>query len=294
MGGRKSGLALTTTLKTDRTLLEGLAFPEAPRWRDGELWFSDMTARKIMRVGLDGTVATVAEVPGQPSGLGWLPDGRLLVVSMTDRRLLRLDASGLSVVADLSALAPFHCNDMVVDSKGRAYVGNFGFDLPAKAAARPTVLILVTPEGTASVVAEELEFPNGCVITPDGGTLIVGETFGGRLTAFAVSADGTLSGRRLWAKLDGAIPDGICLDAEGALWVASPRSREVLRVCEGGVVTHRIATENQAVACMLGGADRRTLFVLSCQVIHEREKSCAMKSGRIETVRVDIPGAGLP
>ena len=285
---------MTIALKTGKVLLDGLAFPEAPRWHDGELWFSDMTAQKVIRVGMDGSPKTVVEVVGQPSGLGWLPDGRLLVVSMTDRRLLRLDPGGLAVVADLSASAPFHCNDMVVDQQGRAYVGNFGFDLPAKAEVKPTVLILVTPEGKAHTVATDLLFPNGCVIAPDGKTLIVGETFGARLTAFAVALDGSLSERRVWAKLDGAVPDGICLDAEGALWVASPRSREVLRVREGGEVTHRIATENPAVACVLGGPDRRTLFVLSCQVVHEREKSCALRSGRIETIRVDVPGAGLP
>ena len=285
---------MTEVLKTERVLLDGLAFPEAPRWHDGELWFSDMTAQKVMKVGLDGRAKTVVEVSGQPSGLGWLPDGRLLVVSMTDRRLLRLDPGGLSVVADLAVMAPFHCNDMVVDATGRAYIGNFGFDLPAKADAKPTGLILVTPDGKASVVADDLLFPNGSVIFPDGKTLVLAETFGARLTAFAVAADGSLSNRRVWAKLDGAIPDGICLDAEGALWVASPRSREFLRVKEGGEVTHRIAAENQAVACMLGGPDRRSLFLLSCQVIHEREKSCTLKSGRIEMVHVDIPGAGLP
>ena len=294
MDGRQTVCALTIVLKTEGVLLDGLAFPEAPRWRDGELWFSDMTAQKVMRVSLDGKVSTVVEVPGQPSGLGWLPDGRLLVVSMTDRRLLRLDPAGLTVVADLSAWAPFHCNDMVVDEKGRAYVGNFGFDLPAKAEAKPTVLILVTPEGKASVVAEDLSFPNGSVITADGRTLIVAESFGARLTAFAVAQDGSLSNRRVWARLEAAGPDGICLDAEGAVWVASPIGREVLRVREGGEVTHRIATENQAVACMLGGPDRRTLFVLSCQIISEREKSYALKSGRIETVRVDVAGVGLP
>jgi sugar lactone lactonase YvrE len=285
---------LTVVLEVDQVVAKGLAFPEAPRWHDGELWFSDMTAQKVMKLGRDGELTTIVEVPGQPSGLGWMPDGRMLVVSMTDRRLLRLDPAGLTVVADLSALAPFHCNDMVVDKHGRAYVGNFGFDLPAKAEIKPTVLILVTPEGGTSVVADGLAFPNGSAITTDGRTLIVGETFAARLTAFTIGSDGSLSDRRNWAKLDGAIPDGVCLDAEGALWVASPRSREVLRVREGGEVTHRVRTENQAVACMLGGPDRRTLFVLSCQVVHEREKSTALKSGRIETVNVEVPGAGLP
>jgi sugar lactone lactonase YvrE len=213
---------------------------------------------------------------------------------MTDRRLLRLDPAGLKVVADLSALAPFHCNDMVVDVKGRAYVGNFGFDPSTGAEAKPTVLILVTPEGKASVVAEDLLFPNGSVITADGRTLIVAESFGARLTAFAVARDGSLSDRRVWARFEAAGPDGICLDAEGAVWVASPTSHEVLRVKEGGEVTHRIPTENQAVACMLGGLDRRTLFILSCQIILDQQKSRALRSGRIETVRVDIAGVGLP
>lgn len=285
---------LTVTLKAECALLEGLAFPEAPRWHEEQLWFSDLTARRIMRVGLDRKVKTFAQVPGQPSGLGWSPDGKLLAVSMTDRRLLRFESGGPVVVAELSELAPFHCNDMVVDEKGRAYVGNFGFDLPAKAELKSTVLILVTPEGRASVVAQDLAFPNGMVISADGKTLIVAETFAARLTAFTVASDGSLSARRVWAKLEGAVPDGICLDAEGAVWVASPRSREVLRVREGGQITHRLPTENPAVACMLGGPDRRTLFALSCQVVHDREKSCALKSGRIETVLVDIPGAGRP
>ena len=285
---------MTVVLDVDRVVAQGLAFPEAPRWHDGQLWFSDMAAQKVMKLGRDGELSTVVEMPGQPSGLGWLPDGRMLVVSMTDRRLLRLDPGGLTVVADLSPWVPFHCNDMVVDRRGRAYIGNFGFDLPARAEVKPTVLLLVTPEGKASVAAEGLMFPNGSAITPDDRTLIVGETFAARLTAFSIGSDGSLSDRRDWAKLDGAVPDGVCLDAEGALWVASPRSREVLRVREGGEVTHRIRTENQAVACMLGGPERRTLFVLSCQVAHERDKSTALKSGRIESVGVEVPGAGLP
>jgi sugar lactone lactonase YvrE len=285
---------LRIELKSEQVLLDGLAFPEAPRWRDGELWFSDMTAQKVMRLGADGKPKTVVEVPGQPSGLGWLPDGRMLVVSMIDRKLLRLDAGGLAVHADLSPWAPFHCNDMVVDREGRAYVGNFGFDLPAKAEPRPTVLMLVTPQGEARVVADDLLFPNGSVITPDGRTLIVGESFGARLTAFTIAKDGSLSERRVWAKLQGAAPDGLCLDEEGALWVASPPSREVLRVREGGEVTHRLRTPNHAVACMLGGPDRRTLYALSCKMIHDAERSRAAATGRIETVRVDVPGAGLP
>lgn len=274
-------------------LLDGLAFPESPRWHDGRLWFSDMYTHEVMTVTLDGHTETIATVPQQPSGLGWLPDGRLLVVSMHDRRLLRLDADGLNPVADLSDMAHFHCNDMVVDGEGRAYVGNFGFDFMEKVPAKPTVLIMVMPNGAKRVVADELLFPNGMVITPDGMTLIVGETFGSRLTAFTIAEDGSLGERRLWAQLKGAAPDGICLDAEGAVWMASPVSREVLRVREGGEITHRIAVETQGIACMLGGPERRALFILSAPLTRP-EKGRALKLGRIETVQVEIPGAGLP
>lgn len=274
--------------------LSQLAFPESPRWHDGALWFSDFYTHSVRRVAMDGRVETVVEVPGQPSGLGWLPDGRLLVVSMTDRRLLRLDPQGLSEVADLSHLAPFHCNDMVVDAVGRAYIGNFGFDIAARQKPTPTVLILVTPDGQASVAADDLHFPNGSVITPDGRTLIVAESYGARLTGFTIGADGALSERRVWAQLQGAAPDGICLDAQGAVWVASPISREVLRVREGGEVTHRIPTQGQAVACMLGGLQRKTLFVLTGKVVATPEQSRSAMSGLILMMPVDVPGVGLP
>lgn len=273
-------------------LLDGLAFPESPRWHDNRLWFSDMFTHQVATVAPDGKLETIVTVSHQPSGLGWLPDARLLIVSMEDRRLLRLDPEGLTVVADLRDMAPFHCNDMVVDRQGWAYIGNFGFDFfvePPKA----TVLILVTPDGQKRIVADEMLFPNGSVITPDGRTLIVGETWAARLTAFTIASDGSLMDRRLWAQLEGAAPDGICLDAEGAMWVASPVSSEVLRVREGGQVTHRISVETQAVACMLGGSDRRTLFILSAPVTRP-EIGRAQRRGRIETAQVEIPGAGLP
>ena len=218
-----------------QTFVKELAFPESPRWHDGALWFSDFYTRRVNRATPDGRVEMVVEVPGQPSGLGWLPDGRLLVVSMNDRRLLRLDDGALTVVADLSALAPAPCNDMLVDAQGRAYIGNFGFDLQARAPFASTSLIMVTPDAAARVVAKDMHFPNGTVLTPDGRTLIVGESYGQRLTAFDVRADGSLANRRVWAQLHGkgVGPDGICLDAEGAIWLASPVTREVLRVREG-------------------------------------------------------------
>jgi sugar lactone lactonase YvrE len=285
-------------LKTE-ILLDGLGFPEAPRWHDGKLWFSDMGTCRVMTVDLEGTAQTIVEVPEQPSGLGWLPDKRLLVVSMKDRRLLRLDPHGLVEIADLHEFASFHCNDMVVDQQGRAYIGNFGFDIDdPEAALKYAKLILVTPDGAARIVADEMVFPNGSVITPDRGTLIVAESLASRLTAFAIDPDGSLIGRRVWAQFDDPgfvmsderiCPDGICLDAEGAIWLASPESAEVLRVREGGAITHSFKVETQPFAVMLGGPDRRTLFVCTT-LLSERNSG----RGRIETVRVDVPGAGLP
>jgi len=280
-------------LGTPRVVLEGLYFPEGPRWHDGRLWFSDMHGHRVMTVGLDGVARAVVEVPAAPSGLGWLPDGRLLVVSMEDRKLLRLDGDGLHEVADLSPWATFHCNDMVVDAQGRAYVGNFGFDLHAGAPPVPAAIVLVSPSGAARVAADDLMFPNGTVITPDGRTLIVGESYGLRLTAFDVQPDGSLTNRRVWAALQSAVPDGICLDAEGAIWMASPISAEVLRVHEGGAVTDRVAVSTQAFACMLGGPQRRHLFICTAtsgDPAVAREK----RDGRIEVIEVDVPGAGLP
>jgi sugar lactone lactonase YvrE len=285
-------------LKTE-ILLDGLGFPEAPRWHDGKLWFSDMGTCRVMTVDLDGNAETVVDVPGQPSGLGWLPDNRLLVVSMKDRRLLRLDPDGLIEVADLHELASFHCNDMMVDQEGRAYIGNFGFDIEdPEAVPKYAVIVLVMPDGDVRIVADEMVFPNGSVITPDGGTLIVAESFASRLTAFSIESDGSLTGRRIWAQFDdlGFVmsddrisPDGICLDAEGAIWLASPESAEVLRVKEGGDITHRFTVETQPFAVMLGGPDRQTLFVCTT-ILDERNSG----KGRIEIVHVAVPGAGVP
>jgi len=280
-------------------LLEGLAFPEGPRWRAGKLWFSDMHNHRVMTVDLDGRSETVVEVPTQPSGLGWRPDGTLLVVSMTDRSVLALEGGTLRRVADLSRNATWHCNDMVVDAQGRAYVGNFGFDLYAEPLEPvTTALIRVDLDGQARPVAEDLSFPNGTVITPDGKTLIVGESFAQRLTAFDVTEDGLLANRRVWAQLEDCTPDGIALDAEGGIWIASPISHECVRVEEGGRITHRLpvgAPEDgrQAFACMLGGPDGKTLFALTA-LESEPEKARALQSGRIEITRVDIPHAGLP
>jgi len=280
-------------MRTLKVLTGGLAFPEGPRWRDGKLFFSDMHAHQVLAVDMAGKREVVCEVPARPSGLGWLPDGRMLVVSMTDRKLMRLDRDRLKTVADLSKLAPFDCNDMVVDARGRAYVGNFGFDLHANAQPRGTTLVMVAPDGIARIVAEELMFPNGMAITPDGKTLIAGETFGRRLTAFDIGADGSLTNRRVWAELGNSPPDGICLDAENAIWVACPTMSEVIRVKQGGEVAERIKVETDAFACMLGGEDRQTLFVMTSSSSDHFEIADKAE-GCIESVRVDVAGAGSP
>jgi sugar lactone lactonase YvrE len=274
-------------------LLDGLAFPEGPRWHEGRLWFSDMHDLRVRTLDLDGRSDVVVEVPHAPSGLGWLPDGRLLVVSMEDRRLLRLERQGLVQHADLSGLASYHCNDMVTDARGRSYVGNFGFDLHARAPQRDAEIVLVLPDGRARVVADGMKFPNGTVITPDGRTLIVGESAAACLTAFDVAEDGSLSGRRTWAKLEGAVPDGICLDAEGCVWVASPLGTQMLRVAQGGRVTHRVDVSRRAIACALGGPDRKTLFCATSDSF-EPEACRAARRGAIEVARVDVAGAGFP
>lgn len=276
---------------TPTTILDRLRFPEGPRWRDGRLYFSDMHSCRVIAVDVEGNAETIAEVPTRPSGLGWTPDGRLLIVSMTDRRLLRQDPGGLTELADLSKIEPVKINDMLVDAQGRAYIGGFGFDRRAGDDPVPTALSLVYPSGEVKVAAEGLEFPNGTVLTPDGATLVVAESFGGRLSAFDVAADGTLSNRRVWADLS-VIPDGICLDAEGAIWVACPTSSQVVRVREGGEITDSIAVETDCFACMLGGADRRTLFICTSPSSGiDETTSC---EGRIEIVDVEVPGAGLP
>jgi sugar lactone lactonase YvrE len=281
------------------TLASGLRFGEGPRWHEGRLWFSDMHADAVMAVDMDGKVEHIVDVPGQPSGLGWLPDGRMLVVSMIDRRVLRMEREGLVVHADLSAVATSLCNDMVVDEQGRAYVGNFGFDLHHAettgdwSAKQHATMAMVDVDGTVSAVADGLSFPNGTVITKDGSTLIVAESMGRRLTAYDRAADGTLHDRRVWADLGSRTPDGICLDADGAIWVANAGAAECLRVAEGGQVLEVIDTGDLCFACMLGGPDGTTLFVVTSASSHPDECR-ANATGRIQITTVTSPRAGRP
>ena len=291
------------------TLVSGLSFTECPRWRDGRLHVSDFYTHRVFAFAMDGTAETIAHVPQQPSGLGFLPDGRLLIVSMRDRKILRRETDGSLVThADVSALAPGFLNDMLVDRDGRAWVGNFGFDLMGGAPARTTVLICVEPDGAANVVADELGFPNGMVLTPDGRTLIVAETTMNRLTAFNVSA-GSLSNRRTWAAFgdppaatnadealgqSAVVPDGICLDAEGHVWVADAAHRRLVRVAERGRIVEELKTNGLgAFACMLGGDDGRTLFACVAPTFHEAQAS-ANHQAAILIAKVKVPHAGLP
>lgn len=291
------------------TLLSGYSFFEGPRWRDGRLWLSDFYTHQVIACDLQGHVEKIADVPGQPSGLGWLPDGRLLIVSMRDRRVLRREADGQLVThADLSNIATGHCNDMAVDAQGRAWVGNFGFDLMGGGGVQTASLARVDPDGSVHEAARELYFSNAILPTPDGRTLIVNETLGNRLSAFDIAADGSLGPRRDWAvfgplvqsdKLDDYIAggkvaaDGGALDAEGAVWVADAIGNRALRVAEGGRVLQEVSTGAQGTfACALGGPDGRTLFLCVAPDFMEHHRAAA-REAQIWTTRVDVPGAGF-
>lgn len=270
-------------------LAEGFSFLECPRWHDGRLWLSDFYAYRVLSLTGPDDVRTEAEVPQQPSGLGWLPDGRLLVVSMRDRRVLRREHDGTLVEhADLSALAPFHLNDMLVDDEGRAYVGDFGFDLMTGAPIAPTGLVVVEPDGTARVGARDLLFPNGMVLSPDGGELVVAETFGQRLTAFPRDAAGSLGAPRTWAAFGDAPtttdvgealatasagPDGIAAAGDGTIWVADALFHRLLHVAEGGSVLEEVSTGDLGVyAVAVGGPDGRTLYACAAPSFAEHER----------------------
>jgi sugar lactone lactonase YvrE len=284
---------------------EGLGFGEAPRWHEGRLWFSDFYRHGIYSMAEDGSDEVLEhEVPTQPSGLGWLPNGDLLSVSMTDQKVLRFHDGQVSTFADISEHCVFWANDMIVSPTGYCYVGNFGFDLDARLAELgverffaepppPTNLVVLNAEGDVVQVVPDIAFPNGTVITPDGATLIIGETFGSKHTAFDVNADGTLANRRVWAQLENAATDGMCLDAEGQIWFANALTRRCVRVREGGEVTATAECLQRAYACVLGGEDRRTLFIMTSGSSN-RFEIADKTQGSIEIVRVDVAGAGTP
>jgi sugar lactone lactonase YvrE len=286
------------------TVADGFHFLEAPRWRDGRLWFSDFYGYTVQSIQEDGSdLREEATVPEQPSGLGWLPDGRLLVVSMRDRKVLRREPDGTMVVhGDLGSHATGHTNDMAVDPQGRAYVGNFGFDLMAGDLLEPAALHRVDPDGKVTQVADDLWFPNGCAITDDNVLLVV-ETFGNRVSAFNLTDSGELVDRHVWAEF-GPLPtergvaeslaqlqvagDGACLDAEGALWIADAIGGRLIRVVEGGSITDEIDPGSPVYACALGGATGTTLFACAAPDFHEDARKAA-REARMLAIQVAVP-----
>jgi sugar lactone lactonase YvrE len=324
--------------RTATILRDGLVFPEGLRWHDGRLWVSDQGGGTVLTFGLDGSARTVVKVPGKPSGLGWLPDGRLLVVSMYQRRVLRLEGEQLEEHASLVHLPGFKLNELFVDPAGRAYVGDFGYDidgyvqqhgqfgLMGPGGPPSSFLARIDPDGSVHVVADGLQFPNGCGLLPDGRTLIVAESVGMTLLAFDVDEAGNLANRRVWAatmapwlrtamrsggligrlsrglvrSMEGGplapiaartayAPDGICVDAQGAVWVANAHGPECLRVARGGKVLDRVRTSQLAYSCALGGPDRRTLFIATAPTFIEEEVE-KQTAGRIEMSRVEVAG----
>jgi len=296
---------------TVETLFEGGGFFEGPRWRDGTWWVSDFYRHQVSRISPDGTEEMIVEVPRQPSGLGWLPDGSLLINSMKDHKVLKFADGELSTLADVSEHCGGLLNDMVVDAAGHAYVGNFGYDLMSGAAPAAAPLLRVDPDGSVSVAAEDLFFPNGTVITPDGQTMIVAET-GGRFTAFTLQSDGTLTDRREWAVfgdlpdvLDPAAgshlpkvsvaPDGCTLDADGHIWAADAFGKRAVLVAPGGEILDEIPGPDGlgVYACQLGGPDGRILLLCCAPDFFETNRSVA-REAILSTTTVDVPHAGLP
>jgi sugar lactone lactonase YvrE len=288
-----------------RVLHEGLGFGEGPRWHEGRLWFSDFYRRGIFSISEDGAEERLEhEVPTQPSGLGWLPNGDLLYVSMIDQRVMRVHDGTTTLFADIAPYCTFWANEMIVSSNGFSYVGSFGLDLDTvlrdvgvaglTAMEPPTTnLVVLSPDGDVLQVVPDLFFPNGTVITPDGATLIIGETLAFRLTAFDVSDDGTLSNRRVFAQMDYIATDGMCLDAEGQIWLANALEHRCLRVKEGGEITGEVVTSQNAFACVLGGSDRTTLYVMTAPT-SDRFHIAEVTKGKIEVASLVIRGAGTP
>jgi len=276
-----------------KTLMTGVVLGESPRWHDDRLWFSDWGAQSIIAVDLDGDSEVVTHVASYPFCIDWLPDGRLLVVSASDRRLLRMEPDGSLVThADLAGVSDKPWNDIVVDGRGNAYVDNIGFDFPAGEFA-PGIIALVTPDGSARQVADGLAFPNGIAVTRDNSTLIVAESYAAKLTAFDIAADGGLSNRRVWADLPGAAPDGICIDADDAVWYADVPNRRCVRVREGGEVLATIDLDRGCFACMLGGPDRGTLFMVAAEW-PAATTAGGQPTGQVLTAPAPARGAGWP
>jgi sugar lactone lactonase YvrE len=281
-----------------RQLLGGLSFGESLRWHQDRLWLADWGAQEIVAVDSRGRPEVMARVdfPAFPMCIDWLRDGQLLIVAARDGRLLRQEPDGsLAIQADLSGLAePGHpWNEIVVDGRGNAYLNNQGFDFPGEQFA-PGTIALLTPDGSAWPVADGIAFPNGMAITPDNSTLIVAESYGQKLTAFQIAADGSLSRPRLWADLGDGVPDGICLDAEGAVWYADVPNRQCVRVREGGQVLQTIHLDRGCFSCALGGPDGTTLFMVATQWRGTDRMTDKSRTGQLLAAQASAAGAGWP
>jgi sugar lactone lactonase YvrE len=278
-------------------LLEAIVLGESPRWHDGRLWFCDWGREEVVSVGLDGKRATLEGTPPAPWSIAWHDDGRLLFTSAGEMgaQLTARDRNGtVESIADLSDIAERHWNEIVIDTRGNVFLDAIGFDLMAGEAPRAGLVAVVTPDGRARRVADDVHFPNGMAVTADGATLIVAESYGQKLTAFDIAADGGLSNRRVWADLDGGAPDGICLDAEGAVWYADVPNQRCVRVREGGQVLQTIELDRGCFACMLGGPDNRTLFVMAAEWRGPASMADGARTGQVLTAPAPAPGAGWP
>lgn len=274
-------------------LLEGLAFPESPRWHDGRLWVSDWGTGEVIAVDLEGTADIVATHRSFPMCIDHLPDGRLLIVSSSEQRLMRREPDGSLIThADLSGFGDHPWNDIVVDGRGNAYVNNIGFDFPEGDVA-PGFIVLVTPDGEVRQVADGVAFPNGMAVTPDNATLIVAESYGNKLTAFDIADDGSLSKGRVWAAVEDH-PDGICLDADNAIWYGDVGSKRAVRVREGGEVLQTVELDRGGFACMLGGPDGQTLFIVANEWGDGAEETAPKPAGQVVVARAPAPRAGWP
>ena len=283
-----------------KIFLEGIVWGEGLRWHDDRLWLSDIYGKKVLRAGMDGCAETACEVPAMPSGLGFLPDGRLLIVA-GDGKVLRQDGDTLTEVADLCKLA-VASNDMVVDKRGNAYIGSYGYDIRTyKGGPAEGWITLVKPDGEMTVAGRGMMCPNGLVVTPDGKTLIAADTLAKQLVAYTIEEDGSLSERHVWAEMT-AGPDGIGLDAEGAVWAATPHAGEVVRVQEGGKVLARVPCQDTPLCCALGGPERKTLFIvtvpvgndLTAEEMNDLDSAASKAGSKVHVLAVDVAGAGCP
>ena len=279
--------------QTTRVLLEGVAFPESPRWHDGRLWFSDWMAHQVIAVSTGGESEVIAEVDAFPFSIDWLPDGPLLVTA--GREVVRMEPGGsLTTHADLSQLTEFGLNEIVVDGRGNAYVNGAGFDLMGGGEPAPGLVVLVRPDGSSELVDRGIAFPNGMAITSEGGTLIAADSYGRELIGFDIADGGSLSNRRVWADLGDGVPDGICLDAEGAVWYADVPNRRCVRVAEGGEVLETVEHDRGCFACMLGGAEGTTLFILAQEWKGPEGIGNGPRTGQVLTIEAPAPHAGRP